>query len=67
MVTNAATRIAADGNATAQHLSGWFSYRLVKRCQTLEAAQAVMKQLKDRGQASQLVMDDGLSVVTQRN
>ena len=48
-------------------LSGWHSYRLVKRCQTLEAAQAVMKQLEDRGQTSQLVMDDGLSVVTQRD
>ena len=66
MVTNTATRKAADGEATV-HLSGWHSYRLVKRCQTLEAAQAVMKQLKDRGQASQLVMDNGLSVVTQRD
>lgn len=70
MVTNVATRQATHDKATAAtsaHLSGWHSYRLVKRCQTLEAAQAVMKQLKDRGQASQLVMDDGLSVVTQRN
>jgi hypothetical protein len=66
MVTNAATLKAADGDAM-RHLSGWHRYRLVKRCQTLEAAQAVMKQLKDRGQASQLVMDNGLSVVTQRS
>lgn len=77
MVTNVAAEQATDGEATttpathlsgpATHLSGWHSYRLVKRCQTLEAAQAVMQQLKDRGQPSQLVMDDGLSVVTQRN
>tara|TARA_R110002072_G_scaffold99008_1_gene217991 strand:+ start:116624 stop:116824 length:201 start_codon:yes stop_codon:yes gene_type:complete len=66
MVTNAATLKAADGDSMG-HLSGWHRYRLVKRCQTLEAAQAVMKQLKDRGLASQLVMDNGLSVVTQRN
>jgi hypothetical protein len=70
MLTNIAAEQATDGEATttsATHLSGWHSYRLVKRCQTLEAAQAVMQQLKDRGQASQLVMDDGLSVVTQRD
>jgi hypothetical protein len=47
-------------------LSGWHSWRLVKRCQTLESALAVIKQLEDRGQKSQIVMDDGLSVVTQR-
>jgi len=41
-------------------------WRLVKRFQTLESALALMKQLEDRGQPSQLVMDDGLSVVTQR-
>ena len=67
MVTNVATKKATDGEAKAAHLSGWHSYRLVKRCQTLEAAQEVMNQLKARGQSSQLVMDDGLSVVTQRN
>lgn len=67
MVTNVAARKATAPSATAPHRSGWFSYRLVKRCQTLEAAQEVMNQLKARGQASQLVMDDGLSVVTQRN
>ena len=70
MVTNVATLDAADVERTTTvepHLSGWHSYRLVKRCQTLEAAQAVMKQLEDRGQTSQLIMDDGLSVVTQRN
>lgn len=70
MVTKVAAEQATDGEATttaATRLSGWHSYRLVKRCQTLEAAQAVMQQLKDRGQPSQLVMDDGLSVVTQRN
>ena len=70
MVTNVATPNAVDKKLTTTvepYLSGWYSYRLVKRCQTLEAAQAVMKQLKDRGLASQLVMHDGLSVVTQRN
>jgi hypothetical protein len=70
MVSNAATQPAANSESTTAseiHLSGWHSYRLVKRCQTLEAAQAVMKQLEDRGQTSQLVMDDGLSVVTQRD
>ena len=70
MVTNVATPNAVDKKLTTTvepHLSGWYSYRLVKRCQTLEAAQAVMKQLKDRGLAAQLVMHDGLSVVTQRN
>ena len=70
MVTNVATRNSVDKNLTTAdvpHLSGWYSYRLVKRCQTLEAAQAVMKQLEDRGQVPQLVMDDGLSVVTQRD
>ncbi|MGZ0173568.1 MAG: hypothetical protein ACKVHE_28945 [Planctomycetales bacterium] len=70
MVSNATTQPAANGESTVvskTQLSGWHSYRLVKRCQTLEAAQAVMKQLEDRGQTSQLVMDDGLSVVTQRD
>jgi hypothetical protein len=70
MVTNVATQNAIDKKLTTAdvpHLSGWYSYRLVKRCQTLEAAQAVMKQLEDRGQVPQLVMDDGLSVVTQRD
>ena len=70
MVTNVATPNPVDEALTTTsepHLSGWHSYRLVKRCQTLEAAQAVMKQLEDRGQVPQLVMDDGLSVVTQRN
>ncbi|MDA0284130.1 MAG: hypothetical protein O3B86_12335 [Planctomycetota bacterium] len=38
-------------------------WRLVKRFQTLESALALMKQLNDRGQASQLVMADGLSVI----
>ena len=41
-------------------------WQLVKRFQTLESALELMKQLEDRGQTSQLVMDDGLSVVTQR-
>ena len=70
MVTNVATPNPVDEEPTTTtepHLSGWHSYRLVKRCQTLEAAQAVMKQLEDRGQVPQLVMDDGLSVVTQRD
>lgn len=69
MVTTVATRHETNDKAEVsfKHVSGWYSYRLVKRCQTLEAAQAVMKQLEDLGQTSQLVMDDGLSVVTQRD
>lgn len=65
MVAEAAIRHDAVAG-TPVKLSGWYSWRLVKRCQTLESALAVMKQLEDRGQKSQLVMDDGLSVVTQR-
>jgi hypothetical protein len=41
-------------------------WQLVKRFQTLESALALMKQLENRGQTTQLVMADGLSVVTQR-
>lgn len=65
MVAEAAIRRDAVTDSPV-NLSGWYSWRLVKRCQTLESALAVMKQLEDRGQKSQLVMDDGLSVVTQR-
>lgn len=65
MVAKAAIR-RDEVTGAPVNLSGWYSWRLVKRCQTLESALAVMKQLEDRGQKSQLVMDDGLSVVTQR-
>ena len=65
MVATTANRLG-EAAAKPASLSGWHSWRLVKRCQTLESALAVMKQLEDRGQKSQLVMDDGLSVVTQR-
>jgi hypothetical protein len=69
MVAKTTTRPSAIDEAapvSRAGLSGWHSWRLVKRCQTLESALEVMKQLKDRGQMSQLVMEDGLSVVTQR-
>jgi hypothetical protein len=69
MVAKTTTKQAASNDVvpvSRAGLSGWHSWRLVKRCQTLEAALEVMKQLKDRGQISQLVMEDGLSVVTQR-
>lgn len=69
MVAQVTAELAEAGksNSTAPvRVSGWCRWKLVQRFQTLESALVLMKQLEARGQSPKLVMDGGLSVVTQR-
>jgi len=66
-VTTSLPDVEKSKSISAPRVSGWCKWKLVQRFQTLESALVLMKQLEARGQAPQLVMDGGLSVVTRRS